>query len=225
MGKIEYDNISKDLMYFERKMYQRYAELEHAKLNNEMRERIAARCERLGEIVADLKVYYATVKKVAAAIDTEDRDYKNRRLGYLNSLITDSLAKIFPDKSLQACVECDFDRKNIVTLTLTDKYGNELDPDICSGKLQQYLISFASVAGIASGLGINNLYVDEAFGVAAPEILGEIGQVIQHHVDNGMQIVIISQNPGLYQDLPRHEIRLKTNTATSEVIVESEIDY
>ena len=40
-----------------------------------------------------------------------------------------------------------------------------------------------------------------------------------------MQIVIISQNPGLYQDLPRHEIRLKTNTATNEVIVESEIDY
>jgi len=74
-------------------------------------------------------------------------------------------------------------------------------------------------------LGVNNLYVDEAFGVAAPEILGEIGQVIQHHVDNGMQIVIISQNPGLYQDLPRHEIRLKTNTATNEVIVESEIDY
>lgn len=222
---IEYDNMAKDLPYFERRMYQQYAEFERAKLNNEMREKLKIKYDSLNEILEELKVYYATLKKIAAAVDSEDRNYKNRRLGYLNNLITESLANIFPDKSLQASVECDFDRKNVVTLTLSDVYGNELDPDICSGKLQQYLISFASVAGIALGLGVNNLYVDEAFGVAAPEILGEIGQVIQHHVDNGMQIVIISQNPGLYQDLPRHEIRLKTNTATNEVIVESEIDY
>lgn len=225
MEKIKYDLILRDQDYFERKLYERYANLERAKINNEMREKLVTKRDSLASIVSELKQYIATLKKVNAAIDTEDHQYKNRRLDYLNELITESLAKIFPDDLLEARVECDFNRTNTVTLSLYDKYGNVLEPYMCSGKLQQYLISFASVAGIAAGLGKHNLYVDEAFGVAAPEILGEIGKVVQQNVENGTQVVIISQNPGLYQDLPRHEIHLQTDVKNQEVKVVSEINY
>ena len=81
------------------------------------------------------------------------------------------------------------------------------------------------MSGIVKGLGIKNLYVDEAFGVAAPEIMGEIGKVVQHSVDDDLQIIMIAQNPCVYQDLPRHEITLKKDPVTKSVHVVSEIDY
>ena len=74
-------------------------------------------------------------------------------------------------------------------------------------------------------MGITNLYVDEAFGVAAPDILGDLGQLLYEQVDDGMQVIIISQNPGLYQDIPRREIHLKRDSVTKSVSVIKQADY
>lgn len=220
-----YDDILRDRDFFERKLYQKHAELERARVTNEMREKVESRKSEVEEVTLELEKYLFDLKRLRAVLETEDRDFKNRRLDYVDSLITDSLSAIFPDDGLKAKLHCEFNRKNGVDLELVDKYDNELSPDICSGKLQQYLISFAAVAGIANGLGIKQLYVDEAFGVAAPSILGEIGKVIQKSVDNGMQIILIAQNSGLYQDLPRREIKLKKSVETDAIEVVSEEDF
>lgn len=221
----KYESISRNRDYYERRLYAMYADLEHAKINNTEREKLVDERNRLMELRDEFDQYRFDVKRLISAIETEDRQFKNRRIDYLNTLITESLADIFPDDDLKAHLHCDFYRKNGVTLTLVDSDGNELIPDICSGKLQQYLISFAAVAGIASGLGVKSLYVDEAFGVAAPAILGELGKVIQKRAAQGMQIVMIAQNPGLYQDLPRREICLQRDPVSKNVIVANETDY
>lgn len=222
---MDYDSILRDRDFYERKLYRRYADLERAKMNNEIREQLMAQRDEISSLLDEINQYAYDIKRLLAVTEKEDFEFKNRRLDYVSMLITDSLQKIFPDDGLVAKLSCEFNRKSEVVLDLLDRDGNELSPDICSGKLQQYLISFAAVAGIANGLGIKNLYVDEAFGVAAPEILGEVGKIVQQSVDNGMQIIIIAQNSGLYQDLPRREIKLRKDPKSKKVEIVSETDY
>lgn len=223
--QVNYNKINSDREIFQRALIQKAALLERAKINNKQREQLLAQRTELIELQEDLATYNYDLKRLLTVIQKEDRDFKTRRIQYLNTLITDSLAEIFPEDGLKARLYCDFDRKSEVVLELLDKDGNVLSPDMCSGKLQQYLISFAAVSGITKGLGVNNLYVDEAFGVAATSILGEIGKIIQKRVEQGVQIVIIAQNPGLYQDLPRREISLVRDTISNSISVKSEIDY
>lgn len=222
---MDYDKLLNETNYFDQRIFAKVAELERAKVTNEEREKLSYRRSELEDLNSSFERYMFDLKLFDTALDQEDRKFKNRRTEYIDGLITESLRRIFPTDNLQAKLECDFYRKSEAHLVLRDGDGHELDPDICSGKLQQYLVSFTAVSGIVKGLGIKNLYVDEAFGVAAPEIMGEIGKVVQHSVDDGLQIIMIAQNPCVYQDLPRHEITLKKDPVTKSVHVVSEIDY
>lgn len=210
---------------YQRRIYNKVAELERAKATNAERNKIMLKKQELDKVCALMDRYIKDIKLLLTAVDTEDRNYKNQRIDFIDSLITDGLARIFPQDGLKAHLDCDFNRKNEAVLYLTDNNNNELDPDICSGKLQQYLICFTAVIAIIRGLGITNLYVDEAFGVAAPDILGDLGQLLYEQVDDGMQVIIISQNPGLYQDIPRREIHLKRDSVTKSVSVIKQVDY
>lgn len=199
--------------------------LERMKVEEEKRQEVKAKLEGLQELESELSEYMSDLKMISETTDSVDRDFKKRRLSFVNGIITEALDEIFPQEGLQARLDCDFNRKTEAVLELKDKHGNLLDPDMCSGKLQQYLISFSAVAGIVEGLGIHNIYVDEAFGVASADILGDIGQIIKKHIDKGMQIVLVAQNPALYQDLPRKEIHLRKDPVLDSVAVEKELIY
>ena len=218
-----YDDILQKRSMYQQKIYDKIGEIEAAKLSNEERIKLLHEKQKLRELRESFDEYRYDVKKLTEMVEQEDREFKNRRILYINDLITESLQEIFPEERLSAELECDFYRQSEVSLVLRDYMHNEYVPDICSGKLQQYIISFAAVAGITKGLGIRNLYVDEAFGVAAPAILGDLGEFIKKIVDDGMQVIMIAQNPGLYQGMPRREISLRKNSGC--VVVESETDY
>lgn len=223
--KAEYDEILRAKQYYESLIYQKTAELERAKINNQQREKLLASRNETAELLRDIIEYQGDLKRFFEAVNTEDREFKNRRITFINGLITEALSIIFPEDSFRAELRCDFYRKSDVSLVLLDRNGNEMIPDVCSGKLQQYLITFAAISGIARGLGVNNLFVDEAFGVAALDILGDIGVIIGELVKNGMQIIMIAQNPAVYQDIPRREIVMRKDAKLDKVEICSVTDY
>lgn len=206
-------------------IYKKVADLERAKVNNEQRAKLVAERDELAELSKSYAEHIRNLDRLSAAIDREDNNFKTRRLDFVNQLITDSLTKLFPQEGLTAKVICDFKRKNGALLQLLNKDGNVVHPDMCSGQLQQYVISFAAVTGIVQGLGIGNVFIDEAFGVAAPEILGDIGKIVEDFVNGGVRVVMIAQQPGLYQDIPHREIQLKKDPITGEISVVSTTDY
>ena len=108
---------------------------------------------------------------------------------------------------------------NVVKLVLTDAWGNVFYPRMGNGMLVQYLTSFAAVSCITRTLGYKNLFIDEAFGCSSMNNLPVIGQLLGDLVSSGMQIVCVSQNPALYQDLPRHEICLEMNKEGTGVLM------
>lgn len=220
-----FEEISIKRSLYDRKLFDKARELEKAKIVNEQVKRFVVLQKQLQELTQRAEQHHKDLLRLRAAVIKEDIDFKNNRIEYLSAVITETLADIFPEEGVTAKLLYDFSRTDTVELLLYDKCGNEYIPDICAGKLMQYLISFSAITGIVINLGIPNIFVDEAFGVAAPDIMGRIGEIIQTRIDAGLQIVMIAQNSALYQDLPRHEIILSKDPVKSETSVVAQRDY
>ncbi|MEY8333098.1 hypothetical protein AALB53_08340 [Lachnospiraceae bacterium 47-T17] len=219
-----FEELIKSRSYYERKILDTAVRLERAKINNAQADKLSAEFNTCKRLLDEVKEYRNNLALLKTAVTTEINEYQNRRVSYLNDIITDALTSIFLDEGYSADIHCDFSRKNACKLLLHDRSGNVSSPYIGQGKLMQYLISFAAVSGITRGLGYKNLFIDEAFGVSDMDRLSEIGDVIQKQVESGMQVVLISQNPALYAGLPRHMISLHKDPIKKKVVVDKEED-
>lgn len=220
-----YENLIRNRSFYESRYSRKVAELEKAKEDNRRRDELLVKQSSVLELLNDIKVYRGSLNVIRTAIEHENNEFQNRRLLFLNDLITDSIAEIFPQLGISAEVKCDFSRKEKTRMLLHDRAGHVFTPKISQGKLMQYLISFAAISGIVRGLNVSNIFIDEAFGAAAVNILEDLGKIIQKNVDAGVQVVLVAQNPALYRDLPRHEIVLETDLESSKVVIVEEKDW
>lgn len=205
-----YENILASKANYERALRSARSELERKKINNERIDQFKKELAEDRTLYNEASKYVNAVKIVQTAVVKEARDYQTRRIDYLNDIITEAVGKIFPDRNVTAKLDCDFSRTDKVSLHLYDENGDSFSPRISEGKLMQYLISVSAVAAITKSLGVHNIYIDEAFGVARIDHLDDLGELLQGFVDDGLQTVIVSQNPALYNNLSRHEIYLET---------------
>lgn len=182
--------------------------IETAQFVNDSRQRLLARKSEIEQLVSDTRVYLDTLRLIQSRCIKENDDFKTRRLNLLNVEITDALEKVLPDKKFVVNVRCDFNRKQRVVTTLTDAEGNEFSPKMSNGKLVQYLTTFSGVSCLVKALGIKSLYVDEAFGASSMNNLPIVGDYVKELVDEGIQVVLVSQNPSLYDGVARREICL-----------------
>lgn len=219
------DIINKKLQY-DKQFHAARAQLERDKINNEKIDQYKVELNDLRSMYTKASDYLNALKIVETAVTKEARDYQNRRIDNLNVIITNAINKIFPNKHMTAELSADFSRTDKVSLKLYDEWGSEFSPYICEGKLMQYLISVAAVAAITKSLNVGDIYIDEAFGVSRIDHLEDLGDLLQSFVDEGLQTIIISQNPALYNNLSRHEVRLETVEGNCETYatVTQEVD-
>lgn len=205
-----YEEILKNRTKYEYRIEQKSNALERAKIDNARLMQLNSKLAEVKHLYDALDSYNSTLAIVDTAVTTEAKDYQTRRIDYLNDIITEAIQRIFPKKKYRAKLQCSFSRTDHVELTLIDENGYVSTPYICEGKLLQYLISVSAVSGITKGLGYSGLFVDEAFGVSNADHYDDIGKLLQSFVDDGLQIVLISQNQGLFAGLKRHAIYLET---------------
>ena len=204
------------------KLRDKHVELERAKDMNKHIEEISAEKAEIDALLNDVKTYFQAIRELSKMVTKESNDYKERRLSFLNDKISDSLLKIFPNMGFRADITIREERnKNKAFLVLYDKYNNEILPSVQEGKMCQYLISFSAVSGVIAAHDYNNIYVDEAFGASSMDNLVRIGDIISKTCEEGMQIILVSQNPLLYENIPRREIRMHKDPILDKVIIDS----
>lgn len=212
--------------WFRDKIVGKKMKLERSKVMNQELAKLQVRKEKVTEAVLELEQYLSTLsyfKKIALAEDVEFRD---RRVEYLNELITEKLQDFFPYSDLRAKIAYNDKYNNTkAELRLIDTNGNVRKPAISEGKLCQYLINFAAVDGVVSSLGYNNIYIDEAFGVSSQDNLPRVGAMLKNSIDAGMQIILVSQNAELYSGIPRHELHLQIDAITQKGKLQKIVDY
>lgn len=219
------EEIEKSYNYYEKEVKDLAVKLEVAKDRNAQLEKLKREKVELTVFMDAIQEYWENLAFVRASVIKESDDYQTRRIEYLNELITDALRNIFPTENFQAKVTYDYKRRDVVRLRLVDQDGHVSTPDIGQGQLMQYVISFAAVSGITKGLGFKNIFIDEAFGVAAVDKLPELGNIINGNVQQGMQVILISQNPELYNSIPRRVISLEKDAISKTTSVVDITDY
>lgn len=221
-------SVASDMNYYYSRLSSKRIQLEQQKMVNTQIESLSSKLYKAKKLLDELEQYKTDIKQLKTIIAVEDNSFKRRRIGYLNDVVSDSLLRIFPMQGFKAEITCDFKRgNNKASLRLIDRAGNVHLPYLSEGKLCQYLISFATTIGVVKGLNTQTVYVDEAFGVSSKANLPKIGEILQESINDGLQVILISQSSELYNSITRREIHLenKGSGSIADVVVTSEYDY
>lgn len=209
-------------MSYSRALLNKKVEIERAKDINKEIESITADKDETQALYNQVEQYFSTLSQLKLMISKESNEYKQRRKDYLDDGITESLMPIFPESGFRADVILDtFRGQNIAYLRLINKYGMERIPASQEGKMCQYLVSFGAINHVVSALGLHNIYIDEAFGASSMKNLVKMGDLLDKSIKDGNQLIVISQNPLLYDSIPRREIRFHKDEFSNAVVIDS----
>lgn len=149
----------------------------------------------------------------------EDKAFKQRRLNFLSSVVTEYISEVFPDRGFTAKLECTFSYGDVnPNLKLFDRLQRQRIITLQEGMFLQSLISYAATIGMIESLGVKILYSDEAFSVSDPENLGKVAELKRFLLGRINQIIEIEQSNAGYKNLPRREIHLEYDPLTDSVV-------
>lgn len=213
-----------DLMRLKTKLVYKQAYVQSQKNVNKNYYVLKERLDDLSYNIDTLSKYKSNLKNLLNAVESEDNKFKDKRLGYIKSIVESNLDFIFPEKEFSVKIVPNVVRGKVKSgLALFDKYNNILDPEENEGGLLQEVLAFSSALTIISLLGGNSFYIDEAFGASSMKNKPKLGVILNKYVESGLQILMVSQSPALYDSLSRREIHLKQNEHL-KVVVDDIID-
>lgn len=219
---MDYNKMLSNKKYFEKKILENKIKLEQITTSNKEFETLSADKVAGDEIAGALDTYMLNLKDLLDNVNREDKDYRNRRIEFLNSEITKMLEKFFPNKNLAANIIFDDKYKNSnAYLTLVGPDGEVRNPANTQGMLEQYLISFTAVTTVLETMDKHIMFIDEAFGVSSKTNLPKIADILEKSCKSGMQIILATQDPLLFETIPHHVINLSLNPVTDSVEIAS----
>ncbi len=200
------------LIWYDSELKMLHSKLKETEKIEKKRQKLVSLLNESNILCSFLKQKLVDLKVLQEVIGREEVAFKQRRLSYLDGNITESLQYIFPRKSLYAKTSCNFDRKNTkLHLSLVDKKGYVRPTYLTEGKFAQQLISFTAAKSCTKLLGKNKLYLDEAFSNSSEDNLLKMQKLLQESVNEGFQIILISQSNLLFSDIPHHQIILDSS--------------
>lgn len=186
--------------------------IERAEETNRKYDEYSAKYNKLSDALKMGVAYRDRLEKLLLRCEKEYSNFRKERLSFLEEAIQDSFDSIFPDEKIIPKLEYEpYRGKSVAKLRLIvpDGYGGEdcIQSKNASG-LQKQLISFLGAVTVCDLLGLNKIFVDEAFGNSSTENKQKLGKILEVYSESGMQVFLISQDVSLYQDLPRREIHI-----------------
>jgi len=191
--------------------------------SNRQIEQLRIRKERLDRITRNYQKFVDALNLIMTASQTISDKMQQERVAFMNESITLRLREYFPEHNYIARLNFEKGRADTVRLELVNADGVISTPTIGQGRLMQYIIGYAAIQGLVTGLNIPNVFIDEAFGVGSEERLPMIGDMLAKSVADGLQIVLVAQNSALYQHLPRREFHLVNKEGLTQL--EETIDH
>jgi hypothetical protein len=205
------------LIWYDSELKMLHSKLRETEKVEMKRQKLLSLLNESSTLLSFLKQRLLDFRVLQEIVGKEEVSFKQRRLSYLDGNITENLQYIFPKKSLYAKTSCNFDRKNMkLHLSLVDTKGYIRPAYLTEGKFAQQLISFTAAKSCTKLLGKDKLYLDEAFSNSSEDNLLKMQKLLQESVNEGFQIILISQSNLLFSDISHHEIVL--NSSNGEFI-------
>ena len=226
MDTLSVNELYADYNVFLSKLSYKKSKFEEAKKTNEQLTNLKARLNQVLELKNEVEQSYYDFDLLAKICKEEDKNYKNRRLAFIENNIEKDIDLIFPNEGFKPKISCDVKYNNdTAVFTLLSRTGRVSTQKKSEGRLCRQLISFSATKVISECFNLNKLYIDEAFTASSRENLTKISGILKTALDAGKQIILIEQEDGSYKDLPRREISIEKNPLSLETQIVSVKDY
>lgn len=223
---MQYKNILSSFSSLERDLVDRKMEYSRAKDSNKNYEKNKYKIDKLQELYELLNTYMLSLNTISLSVTKNYNKFKQDRLNVLSTYIDSNLIYVFPNETLTSDIRIDNKyKKDFIKLYLKDEVGNFRNPAISEGGFCSELLSFTSIFALCSCLGLNKMYLDEAFANSDPDNLAKVGQLLNHAVSNGFQVLIIEQRNDVCKDIPRREFHLSKDPILKKVMIDSVLDF
>lgn len=132
-----------------------------------------------------------------AIIAEQEKAWQDNILRTLESEIMQGLSFVYPTDGYSVSLSTRILRGKVhVEGTVHSYYTQNIDGDVADtqGRLFQQIVSFAALVAVMTILGVNTIYVDEAFSGAAEANLVKINKLLQYYNERGLNIILIAQS-------------------------------
>lgn len=165
------------------------------------------------------------LKTFSLDVTTKESEWRDAVLGILSSEIADDLAFVYPADGYQVTLISRVLRGKIhIDATVTSTFANNIPGKIkgTQGRLFQQVVSFSSLIGVMSLLGIKTIYVDEAFSGSAKKNVKKLNRLLLSLAERGFNLVLIAQDISMAEGLPANRMFL-SRTVDNKTIIQEEI--
>ncbi|MFQ9249550.1 MAG: hypothetical protein ACLR3R_20090 [Clostridium paraputrificum] len=184
-------------------------DLEVIKTNNARASYLQEQMKSVDDYLDIAPTYVSALNSILMTTKDEYSKYQSNRVAFIENSLAEILALLFPNEFFIPKLNYSLERRNIrCELIFTDADGNERHPRITEGDFMKDLIAFTSAIKVLELVGSKTFYIDEAFSHASLSNKEKMGNVIGSYIDEGLQMILISQSAECYQNLPRKEFYL-----------------
>lgn len=212
------NTIKERIKHVENKITSKELYIANAKENNKNCEIYSRQYKEINELIADIEIHKNQLINILKISKLKDTEYREKRLSYLENYILENLQYIFPDEYLIPKIMTPQKYGvNRTKLVLVDALGMERSTENCAGGLMQQLISYSSAVSVTQLCGCNTFFIDEAFGNSSISNKSLVGNLLKRYIDNGQNVIMITQDPLLYESINRREIHLVKELGETKV--------
>lgn len=140
------------------------------------------------------------LKVLSAMIAGQEEQWQHSVLKLLEAEIMQDLAYIYPSDGYQVTLSTRILRGKIrVDAKVQSYFSNIIPGDVADtqGRLFQQVVSFAALIGIMKILGVETVYVDEAFSGASKQNVVKINALLRSFQERGFNIILIAQDTSM----------------------------
>lgn len=207
-------------MYAERLKLLKRAYSRAERENNLYQECVAqiAELKRKKEYIESLMI---ATKNLNTVIAKEEQVWREAVLRFLEAEIAEYLDFVYPNDGYCVQLSTRLLRGKLTVEASVRSYCSGVIPGSVSdsqGRLFQQIVSFAALLGIMKILGVNTVYIDEAFSGCSKGNMMQVNAILERVRAKGFNLVLIAQDSTLAQNIAGN-ILLLERTLDNKTIV------
>lgn len=151
------------------------------------------------------------LKTFSLAVADKEREWRDAVLAVLSSEISNDLSYVYPSDGYQVNLSARVLRGKIhIEATVTSTFAKDFPGKIkgTQGRLFQQIVSSSSLVNIMRMVGVQTIYVDEAFSGSAKKNMGKLNKLLQSFEERGLNMVIIAQDSSMADGLKANRLIL-----------------
>lgn len=172
--------------------------------NNRVYEETQSSIQGIEKQIQYLESLSGAVKILTALIVEQEEQWQRNILDTFEDEIREDLSFVFPEDGYSVNLSSRVLRGKIhIDAYASSYFAGAMRGEISEtqGRLFQQVVSFAALVCIMKIMGVNTIYVDEAFSGVATENISKVNALLASLSERGYNIILIAQNMDMAANL------------------------